>query len=1103
RHPDRLRLAEMGKTVEGRAIPLAILADPPVASAAEAAKSGKLVLFAMGNIHAGEVAGKEALLMLAREWLGARDSILKEAVVVFAPIFNADGNERIDKKNRPWQNGPSQGVGVRPNAAGQDLNRDFIKLETPEVRALVRTLNAWNPAVFMDLHDTNGSFHRYALTYDGPRHPAGDPAIQRYVNETLLPATTEDVMKRTGYDTFFYGDFNRDNTKWESYPAVPRYGIQYLALRPCLPILAEAYVYSPFKDRVLSTKAFVESVLRRCVADQAGIRKMLAASNEEIERRGRAPRIDDRPALNYEPVPRGVREPVKGFVEEIKDGKRKSTGKPKDHLAEVYLRHRVTADVARPYAYLLAANQTAAIENLQRHGLVVEELREDVTLDVEAYAIEDFKRAERAFQNHKNATARVSLKPAARMVEAGMIVVRTGQPLGRLATQLLEPASPDGLLTWNYFDESIESDHGVPVMRLPKFAPLLVTAARPLPEDRKERHFDFETVYGGERRLALDGDPATDIEWLPDGEHFVQNKGGAFYFVHAQSGRARPAQDSDAVVKALGAIPSIGPEAAKTLASSFRRIASPARDGNLYEFENDLYYCSTDGKNAFRVTSSPAREEEAQYSPDGKFIAFVREQNLYVADLATRTERALTADGGGPILNGKPSWVYWEEIYDRRPQSFWWSPDSRQLAFLRFDETGMQKFTVIDELPTHQRLEQTAYPKVGDLNPRVRLGAVSVGGGAPRWLDVASDADRAPIFSRVGWKPDGEVWFTVQDRYQTWSDLYFAKAGATPRRIFRETNKAWVRYDISPSFLKDGSFLYPSERTGYQHLYLYAADGTLKRPLTTGEWEVRRLQRVDEAAGFVYFSGMKDNPIGEKSYRAKLDGGGVETVGGRGVAGDHRGSIFAPKGDLFLDVWSDHKAPTKVVLRRGDGAAVRTVDSNPVHLVSQFKFAPFEFLKIPTPDGFTLEATIVRPKNFDPAKKYPVWFKTYGGPHMPSITDRWNGGRSDDQFLASNGFVVFGCDPRSASGKGAVSSWTAYKQLGVQETKDVETAIAWLLKNHPYCDASRIGMEGHSYGGYLTSYCMTHTKLFAAGIAGAPVTDWANYDSIYTERYML
>ncbi|HVJ80164.1 MAG TPA: prolyl oligopeptidase family serine peptidase, partial [Planctomycetia bacterium] len=210
-----------------------------------------------------------------------------------------------------------------------------------------------------------------------------------------------------------------------------------------------------------------------------------------------------------------------------------------------------------------------------------------------------------------------------------------------------------------------------------------------------------------------------------------------------------------------------------------------------------------------------------------------------------------------------------------------------------------------------------------------------------------------------------------------------------------------------------------------------------------------------------------------------------------------------PKGDLFLDVWSDHKAPTKVVLRRGDGAAVRTVDSNPVHLVSQFKFAPFEFLKIPTPDGFTLEATIVRPKNFDPAKKYPVWFKTYGGPHMPSITDRWSGGRSEDQFLASNGFVVFGCDPRSASGKGAVSSWTAYKQLGVQETKDVETAIAWLLKNHPYCDASRIGMEGHSYGGYLTSYCMTHTKLFAAGIAGAPVTDWANYDSIYTERYML
>ena len=210
---------------------------------------------------------------------------------------------------------------------------------------------------------------------------------------------------------------------------------------------------------------------------------------------------------------------------------------------------------------------------------------------------------------------------------------------------------------------------------------------------------------------------------------------------------------------------------------------------------------------------------------------------------------------------------------------------------------------------------------------------------------------------------------------------------------------------------------------------------------------------------------------------------------------------MSPDGKLFLASWSDIKTPTRQRLYGADGRLVRTVDSNPSHELKRLRFGPRERLQIPARDGFLLEAELILPPDLDTSKKYPVWFKTYAGPHAPTVSDSWGGGRMWDQALAHEGFVVFLMDPRSASGKGAVSAWSAYKHLGVQELEDIKDAINW-LKQKPYVDGSRIGMAGHSYGGYMTSYAMTHCDLFAAGIAGAPVTDWRDYDSIYTERYM-
>src|SRR5262249_9800793 len=209
---------------------------------------------------------------------------------------------------------------------------------------------------------------------------------------------------------------------------------------------------------------------------------------------------------------------------------------------------------------------------------------------------------------------------------------------------------------------------------------------------------------------------------------------------------------------------------------------------------------------------------------------------------------------------------------------------------------------------------------------------------------------------------------------------------------------------------------------------------------------------------------------------------------------------FSPKGKFFVDTWSDHATPARTRLFRNDGTLARTLDTNPNYEREEYRQSAYEFVKIKAPDGCELEGMLLKPPDFNPAKRYPVWFMNYGGPQTPMVRDSWVGpwwGR--DQLAAQMGFVVFRADPRSASGKGAVSAWTAYKQLGVQELKDIEVAIGWLTK-HPWTDAKRIGMSGHSYGGFMTAYAMTHSKLFAAGIAGAPVTDWRNYAPTSTHR---
>ena len=529
----------------------------------------------------------------------------------------------------------------------------------------------------------------------------------------------------------------------------------------------------------------------------------------------------------------------------------------------------------------------------------------------------------------------------------------------------------------------------------------------------------------------------------------------------------------------------------------------PARRGFLFEHDEDLYYATFDGTTAVRLTSQPGREQWPHFSPDGKHIAFVRDFDLYAVDIATQKESRLTTGGREDLRHGHSDWVYFEEVWNRRWPAFWWSPDSKRLAFLEFNDDGVPYHTVLDDAAsgTKRKEERTHYPRAGEPNPKVRLGIVGGAGGAVQWADLSDYSPESSLISEVGWFPDSSAYAYVQDRAQTWLDLVkitpSSAEKAAARRLFRDGTKAYIDSPGPLHPYKDGGFLWLSEQDGWKHIYHYAADGTLHSRVTWGPWEVRRIEHVDTKDGWILFTANREAPMSTDVYRVK-PGGPVERL--TQSPGTHTANA-SPDGKLFLSSRSDIRTPDRIGLYATDGKLVRTIDANPSHETKRLRFGPHERFQIKARDGFPLEAELILPPDMEPGKKYPVWFTTYGGPHAPRVSDGWGGGRMQDHAMAHEGMVIFHMDPRSASGKGAVATWKAYKHLGVQEVKDIEDAIKW-LKQKPYVDGSRIGMSGHSYGGYITAFAMTHSTLFAAGIAGAPVTDWRDYDSIYTERYM-
>ncbi len=617
----------------------------------------------------------------------------------------------------------------------------------------------------------------------------------------------------------------------------------------------------------------------------------------------------------------------------------------------------------------------------------------------------------------------------------------------------------------------------------------------------------IDDIFDPVKKINFSGS-VPNIHWLKDGKHYLLANDASkkdvprLQKVDAITGKATAFLDSAKMQTAFAALGGLTAADATRLANRGSYDLNKDETAVLINWNNDLFYYELGSDKALRVTNNPDEEVGETFSPDGRMLGFVRNSDIYVYDLAARQERRLTTGGTPKILNGRLNWVYQEELYGRGNfEAYWWSPDSSSLAYLRIDDTPVPEFTVVDHIPYNQNLEVTPYPKAGDPNPVVQLGIVNAAGGSTRWVDTFKYHPTDFLISRVTWTPDSrKVVYQAQNREQTFLDLNFADAkDGKSTTVMREASKTWVEVVDNPNWLRDGSFLWQSARNGWLHIYHYSQDGNLLHQVTDGRWEARSIDSVDEDKGVVYFTGTEHSHIAPQTYRVKLDGTGLTRI--TTGEGSHRAS-FNQSSNLFIDTWSDVNSPSQTRLYDGDGKLVRAIDENKLEVLKQYKLGTAELLKVKTRDGFEMEAMMIKPPDFDPTKKYPVLEFTYSGPHAPQVKNGWGSTTYLwHQMMAQKGYIIWYCDNRTASGKGVESEAAVYKNFGELELRDLEDGVAW-LKTQPYVDGSRIGIWGWSYGGFMTSYALTHSQSFKVGISGGTVADWRDYDSIYTERYM-
>ncbi|MGH7476478.1 MAG: S9 family peptidase [Longimicrobiales bacterium] len=491
----------------------------------------------------------------------------------------------------------------------------------------------------------------------------------------------------------------------------------------------------------------------------------------------------------------------------------------------------------------------------------------------------------------------------------------------------------------------------------------------------------------------------------------------------------------------------------------------------------------------------------AKLSPSGEQVGFVRENDLFLTDLRTGEERRLTDDGSETIINGTFDWVYEEEL-DLR-DGWRWSPDGARIAFWQLDQSPVQTFYLIDEQPLYPQLLPLRYPKAGTANSHARIGVIELASGMTRWLDTGPDS--TAYLARMDWAASAdELVIQRLNRRQDRIDVLLADvASRSSRRILSESDEAWVDVDDDLTWLDGGRhFIWSSERAGRNHLYLYARDGSLVRQLTQGDWDVTAFYGVDEDGRWLYYQSAQPAPTQRRLERVSLEGG--QRVALRDEPGTHA-ARFGPSFQYAVTEHSRFGVPPVTRVLRGDGTELRVlIDNAALRARLTGEQAPAtEFFDFATPDGVTLNGWMLRPPAFSTSHDYPLLLYVYGGPGSQTVTDAWGGPRYLwHVMLAQRGYLVASVDNRGTGARGRDFKKQTYLRLGQLEAAD-QVSAARHLASLDYVDGDRVGIWGWSYGGYMTLLAlMQGGPVFRAGIAGAPVTDWRFYDTIYTERFM-
>lgn len=550
-----------------------------------------------------------------------------------------------------------------------------------------------------------------------------------------------------------------------------------------------------------------------------------------------------------------------------------------------------------------------------------------------------------------------------------------------------------------------------------------------------------------------------------------------------------------------------------------RRLLIPL-NGDLYLYD----LTAAADRVVRRLTDTAAAETDARFSPRGRYVSFVREQNLYIVDLISGEERAITQDGAGLISFGVAEFIAQEEM--DRSTGYWWSPDETKIAYTRVDESPVDEVERFEIYAETVKVIRQRYPAAGRANAKVDLfvATFTTRGIEVRELPAAAAGDG--YLARVNWLPDSRsLAVQRQARDQQFLELLrIDLESGVATRLLEERSNTWIDLYDELTFLKSQqAFIWASARSGYKHLYLYDLDGRLIRPLTSGNWMVvgdageRAVEAVDEQRGLVYFTANRDTPLERHLYSAPLDGssdpGEIERRIRRlsTTAGWHS-SALSSNGRLWLDTYSSPDTPPSLTLRRSDGRMIdalvpNTLDASHPYGPYQAAHQRTEFGTLQADDGQTLHYQLIKPINFDPGKRYPVIVDVYGGPGNQRVRNAWGGfPRGNEgffrQYLAQQGYLVFTLDNRGSGFRGTAFEGALYRRMGSIEIEDQVRGVEF-LRSLPYVDASRVGVFGWSYGGYMALMAMVRAPdYFTAGVAGAPVTDWRLYDTHYTERFM-